>query len=81
MLVCLTWTDFVLDFILICLLRNAFGVDDLLKHVDHVVKLTVNVTDDDHWLLDLEEIGLAFYSHQTQLRNLPTFHLSVLLEN
>ena len=31
--------------------RYAFGVDHFLKHVDHVVELSVDVTDDDHGLL------------------------------
>ena len=31
--------------------RYAFGVDHFLKHVDHVVELSVDVTYDDHRLL------------------------------
>ena len=31
--------------------RYAFGVNHFLKHVDHVVELSVDVTYDDHWLL------------------------------
>ena len=29
----------------------AFGVDHFLKHVDHVVELSVDIADDDHGLL------------------------------
>lgn len=42
------------------LLWNAFGVDDLLEHVDHVIELAVDVADDDDWLLDLQQVGLLF---------------------
>lgn len=36
------------------LLRDTFRVDDLLKHVDHIVELSMDVADNDDWLLDLE---------------------------
>ena len=29
----------------------AFGVDHFLKHVDHVVELSMDITNDDHWFL------------------------------
>lgn len=38
------------------LLWNALRVDDLLKHVDHIVELTMDITDDDHWLLDAKHV-------------------------
>ena len=52
-----------------CLLRNSFWVDDFLKHVNHVIELPMDVTYDDDWLLDLEEIGFLLYGYQTRLRN------------
>ena len=39
------------------LLRDALGVDDLLKHVDHVIELAVDIADDDDWLLHAEHVG------------------------
>ena len=38
--------------------RDALGIDNFLKHVDHVVELSVNVTNDDDWLLDSDHVGL-----------------------
>ena len=37
----------------------AFGVDHFLKHVDHVVELSVDVTDDDHGLLHSQHVCLV----------------------
>ena len=51
------------------LLRNAFRVNHFLEHVDHVVVLTVDVADDDHWLLDLKEIGFVLCTDQIVIRN------------
>ena len=34
----------------------AFGVDYFLEHVDHVVELSVDVTNDDHGLLDSDHV-------------------------
>ena len=32
--------------------RDALWINDFLKHVDHVIVLTVDITDNDYWLLD-----------------------------
>ena len=50
----LTRTDLVPKSIIMRLLRNSFWVDDFLEHVNHVIELSMDVTDDDDWLLDLE---------------------------
>ena len=42
---------------------NSLGVDHLLKHVDHVEELTVDVANDDDRLLDAEHIRLVSYIH------------------
>ena len=55
-----------------CLLRNALWVNDFLEHVDHVIELPVDVTNDYDWLLDLEEIGFRLYEYQMSLRNVIT---------
>lgn len=55
-----------------CLLRNALWVDDFLEHMDHVIELPMDVTDDDDWLLNLEEIGFRFYEYQMSLRKVIT---------
>ena len=58
-----------------CLLWNALWIDDFLEHVDHVIELTMNVTNDDDWLLNLEEIRFRFYKYQMSLRNVITIVL------
>lgn len=40
------------------LLADAFRVDDLVKHMDEVIELAVDVTNYNHWLGHLQEIGL-----------------------
>ena len=42
---------------------DALGVDDLLKHVDHVVELSMNVTNDDHGLLYADHVWLVTYPY------------------
>ena len=43
-----------------CHLRwDAFRVDNFLKHVDHVIELSVDVSDDNHRLLDSNHVGLV----------------------
>ena len=36
----------------------ALGIYNFLKHVDHVVELSMDVTNDDDWLLDSDHVGL-----------------------
>ena len=43
--------------------RNAFWIDDLFKHVNHVKELAVDVADDNHGLLDAQHILLVLYKH------------------
>ena len=47
------------------LLWNALWVDDLLEHVDQVVELSVDVTDDDDRLLHLQQVGFLLYASIT----------------
>ena len=42
------------------LLREALWINDLLKHVNQVVVLPVNVTNDDYWILNLKHITFRF---------------------
>ena len=43
-----------------CHLRwDAFRVDNFLKHVDHVIELSVDVTNDNDRLLDSNHVGLV----------------------
>jgi hypothetical protein len=37
----------------------ALGIYNFLKHVDHVVELSMDVTDDNDWLLDSYHVGLV----------------------
>ena len=36
------------------LLWNAFWVYYFLKHVDHIIELSMDVSDNNHWLLHLQ---------------------------
>ena len=38
---------------------DAFRVDNFLKHVDHIVKLSMDVSDDNHGLLNTNHIWLV----------------------
>ena len=42
---------------------DALRVDDLLKHVDHVVELSMNVANDDHGLLYADHVWLVTYPY------------------
>lgn len=64
----LSRTDLVLNQALICLLRNAFRVNDFLEHVNHVIELTMYVTDDNDWFLDFKKVCFLFYAYQIWLR-------------
>ena len=41
---------------LLYLLIHSFGIDHFLKHVDHIVELSVDVADDDDWLLHSQHV-------------------------
>lgn len=43
------------------LLWDTFGVNNFLEHMDHVKELAMNVTNDDHGLLNAEHVGLIAY--------------------
>ena len=45
--------------------RDAFGIHHFLEHVDHVVELTMDVTDDDDGLLDSEHISFISYNKES----------------
>jgi len=46
------------------LLGQVSIINDLLEHVDEVVKLSVDVAHDDHWLLHPQHVGLLLYRLQ-----------------
>ena len=41
------------------ILRDLSLINDLLKHVDHVIELAMDVAYDNDWLLHLEDIWFA----------------------
>ena len=47
--------------------RDAFGIHYFLKHVDHVVELTMNVTDNDDRLLDSKHVSFIAYIKESSL--------------
>ena len=50
------------------LLRDSLGIDNLLKHVNHVVVLAMDVANDDDWLLDSQQVRLVLYRCTNRFR-------------
>ena len=50
------------------LLRDSLGIDNLLKHVNHVVVLAMDVANDDDWLLDSQQVRLVLYRRTNSIR-------------